>query len=103
MLPALNSLSEQGTQPTTKTMVIIDQFLDYTTINLDVAIEYNASDMHLWIDSDAAYLVAPKERSRAVVYFYLSKTPKDPIQSLRLNAPIQVECKLLRFIQTSST
>ena len=46
--------------------------MDYVYTNPDVYIRFYASDMILNIDSDAAYLVAPKSRSRVAGYFYLS-------------------------------
>ena len=82
----------------------IKQLLDYAYTNPNAAIKYTASNMSLWIDSDAAYLVAPKSRSRVAGYYYLSDTPKQPIQANpSFNAPVLVECKILRFVQSSST
>ncbi len=47
---------------------------------------YTTSDMQLYVDSDAAYLVAPKEKSRISGYFYLSNaynlTNKTPSPTL---------------------
>ena len=104
MLPALNSLSEKQTEPTPTTMRNIKQFLDYAYTNPNAAIKYIASNMNLWIDSDAAYLVAPKSRSRVAGYYYLSDQPRQPIQAQpQFNAPVLVECKLLQFVQSSST
>ena len=54
--------------------------------------------MALHVDSDAAYLVLPKARSRIAGYFYLSKecsitmTTSPPI-----NGSILVECKVLNM------
>lgn len=48
----------------------ITHFLDYATTHPDAEIVYKASDMHLWIHTNASYLTEPKARSRAgnIVY-----------------------------------
>ncbi len=38
--------------------------MDYLHTHHNAKIRYKASDMQLYVDSDAAYLVAPKEKSR---------------------------------------
>ena len=55
--------------------------------------------MILNIHSDAAYLVAPYAQSRIGGYFYLSSNPS---ATMLHNAPIQIECKILRHVLTSS-
>ena len=67
----------------------------------DAYIQYYASDMVLHVDSDAAYLVAPKVKSRVAGYFHLSGHPnirKHP----KLNRAIQVECKTLCHVVSSA-
>ena len=54
-------------------MNIIDKLQDYATINPYTAIKYYASDMHLLIDFDEAYLVKTKQQSRSASYLYLRK------------------------------
>ena len=56
---------------------------------------YHASDMILNIDSDAAYLVAPKSQSRITSYFQINNFPK-PNHHQSINGAIRVECKTLR-------
>ena len=103
MLPALNSLSEAQTNPSQQTMDNVNKLLDYAYTRPNAKIRYKASNMQLWIDSDAAYLVAPKARSRVAGYYYLSDVPQKPLQKdPTFNGPIHVECKLLRFVQSSS-
>ena len=58
--------------------------------------------MVLHVDSDAAYLVAPKAHSCVARYFHLSDHPnitKHP----KMNGAILVECKTLRHVVSSST
>ena len=52
------------------------QLMDYVATYPDTYIRFYASDMILNIDSDAAYLVAPKSRSRVAGYFHLASIPK---------------------------
>ena len=64
--------------------------MDYVYTYQHSYIRFHASDMILNIDSDAAYLVAPKAKSRVAGYYYLSFLPhitKKP----RLNGAILVE------------
>ena len=46
-------------------------FLDYAHSNPDGTVIFRATDMILQVDTDAAYLVAPKARSRAGEYHFL--------------------------------
>ena len=75
LLPALNTLSETQANPSKDTIKNINQLLDFVATYPNAKIRYKASDMHLWIDSDAAYLVAPNAKSKTVGYFYLSEQP----------------------------
>ena len=50
--------------------------MDYLHTYPNAYIRFYASDMILHVDSDAAYLVAPKARSRIAGCFHLSEHPK---------------------------
>ena len=52
-----------------------ERLMDYLHTYPDAYICFYASDMILHIDSDAAYLVAPKDHSRVAGYFNLSNPP----------------------------
>ena len=59
--------------------------------------------MVLHVDSDAAYFVLPKARSRIVGYFYLSKECTITItKSPPINGSILVECKVLKHEVSSA-
>ena len=75
--------------------------MDYLHTYPDVCIRFYASDMVLHVDSDAAYLVAPKARSRIACYFYLAEHP-NVSKRPKLNGAILVECKTLRLVVLSS-
>ena len=62
--------------------------------------------MHLWVDSDVAYLVTPKARSRLTGHFFLSNKPTNPTKpqhNPKPNGLLHTECKLIKHVVTSST
>ena len=58
--------------------------------------------MILLVNSDAAYLVISKAKSRIVGYFQLNDHPKRVLH-LKINRTILVECKALKYIVLSAT
>ena len=75
--------------------------MDYLHMYPDAFVRYYASDMVIHVDSDTAYLVAPKSRSRIAGYFHLSDHPnltKHP----KLNGAVLVEYKTLKHVVSSS-
>jgi hypothetical protein len=56
MLKALGTMLTQQSKLTEATMASIIKFLNYAATHADAELQYNASDMILWIDSDASYL-----------------------------------------------
>ena len=72
MLTALNEISRTQSKPTQKTLEATNQLLDYAATYPDVTVRFHASDMVLYGESDAAYLVLPEAKSRIAGYFYLS-------------------------------
>jgi hypothetical protein len=78
MLVAISTLASQQAHTTNATMIALNQLLNYAATNPEATILYSASDMVLHVSSDASYLTAPKARSRAVGYHYLSSRPIDP-------------------------
>ena len=72
MLPAINKISSQQEKPTQATNDKVSTLMDYTHLYHDAVIHYCASNMQLYINLDAAYLVLPKACSRGAGHFYLS-------------------------------
>ena len=99
ILPALNTISASQSKPTETTMKQCRTLLDYCATYPNVFLRYYASDMILTIDSDAAYLVAPKARSRIAGYFQLNSNIRSPPTT---NGAILIECKTLRHVVASS-
>ena len=101
---AVNEIAATQASPTTKTKDATIMLMDYLYTHPQAKIRYTASDMQLYVDSDAAYLVAPKAKSRIGGYFYLSNTykPEDTSPSPTLNGPIHIECQVLKHVVTSA-
>ena len=101
ILPAINEIASAQSQPTQKTAEKTQRLMDYLHTYSNAYIRYYASDMILHIDSDAAYLVAPKARSRVAGYFQLTDHP-NITRHPKLNGAILVECKTLRHVVSSA-
>jgi hypothetical protein len=78
MLPAISTLATQQAKATTATMTGITQLLNYCASHPDATVRYVRSDMILHVESDASYLTAPKARSCAAGYHFLSSASPDP-------------------------
>jgi len=104
ILPAINEISGQQAKPTEQTMEACTMLLDYVAMYPDAIIRYHASDMVLHVDSDAAYLVLPNERSRYAGHFFLGDTPPPPPTkpSLKPNGAILTNCKTIRGVMASA-
>ena len=77
------------------------QLMDYINTYPSPYLRFYASDMILSIDSDAAYLVVPGAKSRVAGYFYLTNAMSSQ-NSGSPNAPVLVECKVLRHVVSSA-
>ena len=66
--------------------------MDYLHTYLDAFLRFYTSDMVLHVESNVAYLVVPKARSRITGYFHLSDHP-NKTNNPKINAAVQVECK----------
>ena len=77
------------------------QLLDYVLTHPNTTIQYHASDMVLNVDSDAAYLVLPRARSRLAGHFFLS-SPGSPSRIAAPNGPVLTECKTIRHVVSSA-
>ena len=99
MAHALNDMSSQITTGTHKTTTAVNHFLDYCATYPDTTITYYASDMILRCDSDAAYLVAPKARSRAAGYIFLGNRDTNP---QIINAPVLILATILKMVVSSA-
>ena len=104
MLVALNEIGSEQALPTTDTIQKTKMLMDYMATQPDAVIQFHASDICLHIDSNAAYLVQPKARSRAAGHFCLSDNP--PSDNTRPtpspNGPVITKCQTIRTVMASA-
>ena len=94
MMHALNDLVTHITTGTMSTTQAIECFLNCAATHPNSHITFHASDMTLKCDSDAAYLVAPKARSRSGGCMHLGN---HCINTQIINAPIMVIATILKM------
>ena len=101
ILPTLSKIASKQATPTIKTKQQIQHLLDYVNSYPTAYLRFHASDMELTVDSDAAYLVMPKARSRIAGHFRLLDKSTVPHRSL-YNGAIHIECRTLRHVVSSA-
>ena len=90
-------------KPTETTNNDANALMDYVFTHPAAKLRYVKSDMQLHVDSDAAYLVAPKAKSRVAGYYNLSDKQTENNTTLpTYNAPVHIECALLKHIISSA-
>ena len=77
------------------------RLLDHVATYPSAFIRYYAIEMILHVDSDEAYNVMPKARSRIVGYYYLAENPNTTQQN-QFNSPLLIECKIMRHVVASA-
>jgi hypothetical protein len=103
ILPAVNEISTQQAAPTIHTMELCEQLLDYLATYPNATIRFHASDMIAICETDAAYLVLPKARSRIAGHYYFTNRMDDYSKgSPTPNGPFHTECKALRRVVSSA-
>jgi hypothetical protein len=110
MLVALGTIAStqfKGTQATTQAL---PQLLNYEAAQTDATVRYTASDMYLYIHSDASVLSEAKARSRAGGTFFLSSRPPDPsatpiptVTPPPYNGAIHTISSIMRNVMASTT
>ena len=58
--------------------------------------------MHLYLESDAAYLVLPRARSRCAVFYYLGDRLQSSTDKPAINGAVHVLCKTIPNVVSSS-
>ena len=105
MLVALGAISSTQSKVMQFTKDECLWLMDYAAYNPLSVIRYTASDMLLYVHSDASYLSESKARSRAAVFF-LSSKPIDPSKLPdtipTLNGPVHTLCKIIDVIVGSA-
>ena len=102
ILVTVNDIAAQQSKATSETEAKVIKLLNYIATNPNATLTYHQSKMQLVVHSDASYLSAPNARSRAGGYFFLSTdTPTSHLHPL--NAPMHVECKIMKNVLSSAT
>ena len=106
MLTALGSIFFQQSKGTEKTYADTLWQINYATTHPNAKISYTASDMILYIHSDASYLSEPRACSRACGHNFLSDKHPDmttpPTNRPRLNGPIHSISQILSNVLGSA-
>jgi hypothetical protein len=109
MLVAIGTLGSQQSNGTRATMIATTQLLNYAATNHDATILYHASNMVLHISSNVSYLTAPKARSCAAGYHFLTSRHTDPTKAPLSTNPkppsngaIHVHCQIMREVLSSA-
>jgi len=105
LLTALGTLTTQQAQGTQATMEALTQLLNYCAMHPDACIHYHASNIILWVHSNASYLSAPKGRSRAN-YFLSAQLPATPTTTDPAppdNGPIHILCQFMQQVVAIAT
>jgi hypothetical protein len=71
LFTAVTKVAMQQKAPTTATLAATHRFLDYVAAHPNASVIFNASNMQLYVHSDASYNSEPGSRSRAGGYFSL--------------------------------
>ena len=100
LLLVLNNIAMAQAKPTEKTKEKCKKLLDYVATYPNVTLRYHASNIQLYIDSNTAYLVASKTKSRITGYYYFKCAP-DNHPLLTPNHPILVEYRCLHHVVSS--
>ena len=93
----INSLASAQATGTQQTIAATHHFLNYCATHPSAFIRYHASDMILWVHSDASYLSEPQARSRYGGHHFLGDTT-----DTKLNGPILALVKILRHFMSSA-
>jgi hypothetical protein len=99
VLMPLYDIATEQTKATWKTQAAKNQMLDYLETHPDATIRYQASDMVLYIHSDASYISVSDARSRLGGLFFLGN--KSPEQE-KLNGSILNVAAIIKNVVASA-
>jgi hypothetical protein len=106
LLVALGTLGSAQSKGTEATAAATVHLLNYCATHPDACLRYQASNMVLYIHSDASYLSEPKARSRSGGHFFLSDRPANlaqpPSQAPTPNGPLHTSSVILRNVMASA-
>ena len=100
MLHALKELATEVHKGDEATIQAMKHFLDYCHTHPDATIRYKASDMILWVHSDAGYNNTTGDRIRAGGHFFLGNHPDKQHSH---NGSILAVAKVIKNVMASAT
>ena len=100
--PALNEIASQQAAPTEITKKKATMLMDYLHTYPNATIRYHASDMVLVFETDAAYLVLPKARSRIAGWYVLTSDPSKTNSVVKPNGPLHIMCMTPKNVLASA-
>jgi hypothetical protein len=107
MIVALGTLTAAQSQGTEATVDALTRLLNYAATHPDAQIRYTASNMTLYVHSNALYLSVTKAQSHVGGHFYLSAKPSDPKKppptQLPSNGAVHTVCNILKNVMSSAT
>jgi hypothetical protein len=98
ILMPLNDIATEQTKATEKTQAATNQLLDHIATHPDATIRYHASDMILYIHSDASYLSVSNAHSRLGGLFFCGDKPP---QEDTLNGSILNVASVIKHVVAS--
>jgi hypothetical protein len=98
LLCALGTIASDQATATQLTQDECTWLMDYAACNPLSIIRYHASDMVLYVHSDASYLSETRACSRAAGHFFLSDTPVDPAAP-----PVNLPVSTVPYIQCAKS
>ena len=102
ILPTLNEILTQQSAPTTGTTAKTDMLFDYLATHPDAKVRFYATNMYLYLESDAAHLVLPRARIRCAVYYYLGDKLQSPTNKPAITGAVHVLCKTIPNVVSSA-
>jgi hypothetical protein len=82
-------------------MIAVERFLQYAATWPVAVIVYHASDMKLYVESDASYLSEPESRSRAGGFFYLGSA-NTSLPRTKVNGAIDCMSSMIKSVVSSA-
>jgi hypothetical protein len=100
LLMPINVLASEQSNATEITADKVIKLLNYCNTNPETKIRYHASEIILYIHSDASYLSENEAKSRAGGFFYMGS--KDKTDKKLTNGAILIISKVLKHVMSSA-
>ena len=102
ILAAINEIPMKQFASTAITKEKTSMLMDCLSTHPEAMIRFHASKMKLFVESDAAYLVAPEAKSRIAGYYHMGPLFTPFVEPSKPNAPVHIECRVLKPVVSSA-